>query len=156
MPKEEVWIHELEMMAKNEDAVGELYGVYASTFPEHKELWESLMLEEANHAKWIRKFIVDVKDGLIVFNGGRFNVKAIEESIESLREAAIKARRGAVGIHQALMTAFELEDSLIEEKWLDAVKTDSDEMQKLLELLHSGTNEHRARIEAALEKENTL
>ena len=48
-------IHELELLALHEEAIGALYGAYARRFPLAREFWEKLEKEEIGHAAWIRE-----------------------------------------------------------------------------------------------------
>ena len=46
---------EIEILAKNEEKLSELYQIYASKFPDYYDLWFGLAKEKEGHASWLRK-----------------------------------------------------------------------------------------------------
>ena len=152
MTSEDPRLIELELMASHEEAVGDLYRVYARVFSEYEDFWGTLVREETDHAEWIRKFSKNVESGMIGFRAGRFNVGAVQSSIHFLKGCATEAENGLVGIDKALSIAYKLENTLIEKEWLDSFETDDDEMKRLLALLHAGTYDHRERIAAEMKR----
>ena len=145
-------IHELELLARHEEAIGELYGAYARRFPAYKEFWEKLEQEEIGHASWIRQLYPKVDEGVVAFDDGRFNVKAIEVSLKYVAQWTEQAERGFVEPVNALSIAHELENSLIEKKHLDWFETDNADIKGVISRLHEATSEHRKRIADELEK----
>ena len=53
----------LESLAKNEESIAELYGIYAGKFPQYKEFWLGLVKEETAHAGWIRQLFSNSEGG---------------------------------------------------------------------------------------------
>jgi rubrerythrin len=143
-------IHELELMARHEEAIAELYETYAEKFPDYKEFWERLAKEEASHANWIRDLHAKVENGAISFGHGRFNIKAIDRSLSYVKQWTTDAEGGWVEPLQAMSIAHDLENALIEKNYLDVREADTEEMKKLVSKLREATGEHRNRIAEAL------
>jgi rubrerythrin len=146
MTVEDTFIKELEMMARHEEVIGELYGEYARNMPEYADFWQRLAGEEAGHAAWIRKLFTEVKNGTVTFKESRFNVKAIETSMRYVKGWIVQAKSEALDPMQALSMARDIETSLIEKNYLASYEADSPEMKKVLNALKDSTTQHRERL----------
>jgi len=142
----------LELLAKHEEKVGELYSVYASKFQEYNEFWSILSEEESTHAKWIRDFANMIKSGTVYFNK-RFNVEAINSSLAELNGEIIKAKNDELTLINALSTAYYFEIALIERKFFEVFEGDSVELKHLLIDLSKATIKHQKKTKKAFEKE---
>jgi rubrerythrin len=146
MTLQDAQIHELELMARHEEAIGELYAAYARRFPEHQEFWLKLKNEEIGHAGIIRKLFPKIDDGFIRFDDKRFNVKAIETSLKYINTWTSDADNGTVEMLNALAIALDLENGMIEKKFLDVFEADADDLKIAIKALSDGTREHKQRI----------
>ena len=153
MTLQDAQIHELETLARHEEAIGHLYNVYARKFPEHENFWLKLSNEERNHAFWIRRIYPEVEDGLISFEEGRFKIRPIEISLRYVERLAIEAEATAsLEMLQALSIALDIENGLIEKDYLDVYDTDNDEIQIVFNALREASRKHRKRIAELLEE----
>jgi hypothetical protein len=146
MPIENTYVNELEMMARHEEVIGELYSEYARVFPDYEDFWSRLANEEAGHAAWIRRLFSDVEKGTVVLKDNRFNVKAIETSMKYVKGWIVQAKNEVLDPIQALSMARDLENSLIEKNYLAVYDADSIEMKRVFNALQEGTTQHRARL----------
>jgi rubrerythrin len=152
MTLQDAQIHQLEMMARHEEAVGELYTAYADRFPKHKDFWTRLAGEEKGHAAWIRKLFPKAEEGIILFDDTRFNVKAIDTSLMYIEHWVREARSEPIELTKGLSIALDIENSLIEKDYFKVYGTDDDEMRRVFDALVQGTREHRARIRSLLDE----
>ena len=77
MPSRDKGSDIIEMLAKNEKAVAQLYSAYADRFPEYRDFWSGLAVEEIGHADELYKLCVIAGEGSLYIKEGRFNTTAI-------------------------------------------------------------------------------
>jgi rubrerythrin len=150
MTLQDAQIHELEMLARHEEAIGGLYKAYAERFQEHKDFWTRLAGEERGHASWIRRLFPKAEEGIITFDDARFNTKAIDTSLMYIEHWVHEAQNEPVEIVKALSVALDIESSLIEKNYFKVFESDNKEMKHVLNGLAQGCREHRDRIQQLL------
>ena len=142
MPLSEKDIEIVEMLAKNEEAVAQLYSAYADRFPEYKDFWSGLAVEEIDHAAELRKLCeIAVKGGLYITEG-RFNTTAISTFSSYLEKESEPNRVKELSLINALSIAVYIEESIIEHKFFDVFQTDSVELKQILLNLAAETKRH--------------
>ncbi len=137
----------LELLAKNEEEIGELYKLYARLLPQYKDLWLELSAEEMNHAKWIRDFAKGIEEGALIINTKRFPAAAFNTYHEYLQGAMEKADTRGIEPIQAFTAALYIEKSLIELKFWEVIDTGSEDFDKVALRLREATNGHVKKIE---------
>ena len=142
----------MELLAQNEESLSRLYQVYASRFPEHKELWAGLAGEEQNHAGWIHRFDEKVRAGQGI-NKNRFKAAAVRTFMNHTEEEIVKAKKPDYQSINALSVAYYIEESLIERKYFEVFEGDSTELKKLLQDLAEATKTHAMKIKTAWDEE---
>jgi rubrerythrin len=152
MTLQDAEIHELEMLAKHEEAIGDLYDAYATAFPDQGDFWSTLANEERGHAAWIRMMYSKVEDGVIEIGEGRFNAKAIETSLGYVKRWITDAQHSAVDLQTALSIALDIENALIERSFYKVYDTDNETLRQVFNALVEGCRQHRARIVESLDK----
>lgn len=141
------------MMAAHESVIAELYQAYAARFPQHAEFFRALAAEEVEHARMIVAFADKVKAHLVHVNPGRFSPQSILTSLDYLRERVKEAKEGEITAINALSTATDLEEALIERRYFEIVEDDSPELKQLLRTLATETEAHRGMVRQAWENE---
>lgn len=132
----------IELLAMHEEALADLYAAYAIKFPDC-EIWGFLYGEERKHAEWIRSILDNVYEGSIDFIDYHFSEKTLKISIRNLSNLTEKAEKNGLDLEEALNRAYNLENSIIEDKYLDYFSSKMDGIQKVLDDLKKDTNEHR-------------
>ncbi|UCH50797.1 MAG: hypothetical protein JSV54_07210 [Chloroflexota bacterium] len=146
MPLSEKDIEIVEMLAKNEEAVAQLYSAYADRFLEYKDFWSGLAVEEIDHAAELRKLCeITVKGGLYI-SQGRFNTTAIGTFSSYLEKESAPSRVKEVSLINALSVAVYIEESIIEHKFFDVFETDSVELKQILLNLAAETKRHLEQV----------
>jgi hypothetical protein len=136
----------LEALKEHEQALAHLYKLYASKFPEYKDFWTELSLEEVQHADWIDKLQADVEDSSEDFVVERFPVGAIQRSTEYVEKLMNMANQPDFVLINALSTALRLEEALMENKYFEVIETDSAKTKHTLAILAQSTQEHCQRV----------
>ena len=137
----------MEMLAINEEAVSQLYRAYAEKFPEHKDFWVSISLEEIDHARWIREIESRIKEGKAYFDDSRIKLESVKVSIDYVNGQIAKAKTQPMMPRAALFIAADLENSIIESKWFNACESDSLEFKRLVFDLDQATTRHREELQ---------
>ncbi len=136
----------LQAMKEHEQSLARLYERYADKFPEYKDFWTELSLEEVQHAGWIDKLQADIEGSSEDFVVERFRIGAVQRSTEYVNKLAEMADQPDFVLINALSTALRLEEALIENKYFEVIETDSIKTKHTLTMLAQSTQEHYQRI----------
>ncbi|MDY0016979.1 MAG: hypothetical protein WC212_00840 [Candidatus Delongbacteria bacterium] len=151
-------IEVIELMAKHEEAIAGLYAVFSEKFPECK-IWTYLYGEELKHSEWLKSILNNVYDGSIHFTDYHLTLRGLKVAIRNLESNTQKAEEDKYNLEEALSIAYTLENSLIEDHYLDYFASDLEGITKVLNDLKTDTKSHRellskTRDEYILEKRN--
>ncbi len=138
----------VELFLKQEFLIGKLYKLFAFRYPEYKDFWNEMSLEEHLHATWIKRLAeLDVTDKF-KFSQGELRSNDLGSSIESL-ESLIRGFKNnkECSIAQAVSIALHLEKALWEKKVFQCFEGDSDEVKKILNTLNLEQEIHIKKID---------
>ncbi len=134
----------LQLMVEIELAMEEFYNTCAYTWKEDAEFWSSIADEEKKHAENITRMKEILLNKPDRFEKNRlFNPAAIKTTIDYIKDNTQKVRQGALKKDRAFFIARDIEQSLIEQKYSDVVKTDDFEYNSLIKETISQTLSHR-------------
>jgi len=143
----------LEMMAVNEEEIRQLYKIYSEKFPQYRDFWWGLAVEETQHAVWIRELRQRVNEGgHIYLSEDRFDIEAIKRFHDCVKVMLDVAEKREISLEEALSNSLSIEYNLIENKFFEVFEADSDVLKFVLKVLHTSTNEHKNRVQEALNK----
>jgi hypothetical protein len=137
---------ELELLAKHEATVGDLYLEYSKLFPEHKEFWMRLDREERKHAQAVRDLNQKVTDGAVKIAQDRFKKEIIEGATSRVISWIKEAKGGITDMVDALANALVIENSLVEKTYYRLYDADSEDMKKTFTMLVEASKEHRKKV----------
>lgn len=137
----------LEMRAKNEEGMSELYRLYARLLPQYKDLWLELAGDEMDHAGWIREFAKGVNKGTLTLNKKLFPESTFNYYHDYMQGAMEKASKRGIEPIQAFTAALYMEQSLIESKCFEADDSGSADYDKVAGRLQQATKAHAQKIE---------
>jgi rubrerythrin len=141
----------IDLMAKNEEAIGQLYRTYAARFPNTQDLWLGLAAEEGNHASWVRG-LMEVTDQSLHIMPNRFRSAALLTFTTYVKRETVAATAASLQLISAISVALDIEQSLIERKYLEVVSADSPDLKQVLHDLETATRAHILRLQEALNK----
>ena len=142
----------VDAMAAHEDAVGDLYDLYAFKFPHAADLWHSLASEEYGHGRLVRALGERSGDADSFGDAGRFDLQTLRTAVAEVREQAQLAESGgAVDLRAALSTAVQIEDGMIESRVFAVLAADTPQVQAALERLRAETERHSRRLHEKLD-----
>ena len=136
----------VEMLAKNEEAVSQLYSAYADRFPYYEDFWSELAVDEIDHANKLRKLCKLADSGGLYIREGRFNTTAVSNFSSYVEREAKPDRIKASSLINALSVAMHIEESMIEHKLFDIFETDSAELRQVLLNLAAETKRHLEQV----------
>jgi hypothetical protein len=136
----------IEEAIKLELNVSNLYHLFSMTFPEDKEFWWKLEIEEKNHASLL-------KSGLSFFEQNLFPQEILPERIEALQSSNLKVKRIAESFNskwtriQALDSAIDLENSAGELHYQNFMNSpNNSEIAAIFQKLNGYDKDHSRRI----------
>lgn len=136
----------MEMLARHEEAIADLYDTYARKFPEFKSFWQDLSAEETQHASWIRQLIWRIEDGSGHINKAKFQAEAIDSSLDYIAELSNQAEKTDFAVKNAFTLALNIEEAMLEKKYFEAFEGDSPQIKQLLLRLAEATQNHAETI----------
>jgi rubrerythrin len=145
----------LEMLAKNEEVIGELYTAYSKRLPVMRDFWLELANDENTHAMWIRLLGDMAAEGKLTFKTDRINITSLNEFSNNIKNEITKTS-AELGLKGALSVAISLEENLIEGGYFEALDTNNPDLQKIFRDLGIATKEHAQKLRDALDQQNSI
>jgi len=140
----------IEALAGHEDAVGELYSVFAMKFKREQELWATLADQEENHAALLRSLGAKSEDLAIFVDADRFDPRYVREEARHVREQVQVAEYSRISLSEALEDAIQLEGEMVEAQAFRVFETDTPSVRKVLDRLREDSLAHRERLRRRL------
>lgn len=135
----------IEGLAEIESTAGKLYKVYSEKFPDHKDFWLSLVVEEENHAELIRSLFSSIEKGAVYFKEKNCS-DAIDTLLNYMKKYIDDATKNKVILMNALFLAEEIEKGLINNIFFSFLEGDSSEFNQVIVRVLSGAKEHIKKI----------
>jgi len=136
----------VQLLAKHEESMSRLYRAYAERFSEHEAFWTRLGDEEAQHADWLRRLLVKVRQGLGCVRQERFDVAAVQRSLARLERKIRQANEPAFSLSDALAVAIAMEKMLIEAEYFEVFEGQAAEVIQVQYCLADAIKDHYRRI----------
>lgn len=148
---EQTQIKILMRMHELEQSLAEMYALFAEKFPEHRELWLTLVKEEHEHAEAVQKLygLTYKKDA--AFSEGTTRLAAIEAIIEYVKKTCEIGRQDGLASEQALEQSRDIEKSLIAKNIFSHFKVRL-EYANLLNHLRAGSEGHAQLVQEEIER----
>lgn len=130
-------------LLENEQRIGRYYQLMAECLPEHRETWDILQRQEAAHAEAMQRVCQRVEETPALFAVGKFSPKAARVMSHEIDSMIEKIEQGKVHPGYAVSFAKDVEQSLLESRLDEAIKTDVLEVRNILAKLTQETVSHR-------------
>jgi len=136
---------QLEIM---EITVSGLYEIAAQKWPADAALWSNMSKEEIKHAGYIKSLAAIVAKYPHNFVIGRpINIVAINSSIAWINKNIADIQSGSFDNNKMHFLARDIEQSILEAKYAEFLKTDVLEYNKLIKIVFEETIHHRKMID---------
>lgn len=142
----------IEGLARCEDAISQLYAVYAVSVPTMQKFWQDLSRKEEQHAVMLRSMQKQLRQGSIFKNIGRFQQADIDAFHKNLRDAANHARGKTISEEEAIKTALGIESSVLDAHFYDIVTSDAAEYRIIAGKLSADTHAHVKHVREKLQE----
>lgn len=141
------------MMAEMETKISEFYRECGDLWRQEKDFWATLEKEEVSHAQSVRKMADILLSRPERFEENRpFNPVSITVALAGIQNNLQKLKEGQLkGLH-LLFIARDMEQSLLETKWAELLKSKDMEYQNLLRAIESQTHFHKRKLEEKIEE----
>lgn len=143
MTKNQELLELIDAFASNELALASYYELCAEKFPEDREQWKRLMVEEEMHAQVFRKIRRSVEEAPDKWKMGRFAIQTVNLICKSVKDKTEELRRGTINTKYAINFIVDVEQSLIESNISKALETEVEEFKQLLNKVQEDTTGHK-------------
>ena len=134
----------LDMMAELEQILSEFYKCAGDLWEEDSEFWAGLARAEVFHAEHIRKIAGILNKKPQEFELGRpLNVVAINTAISGVRNNIQRLKKGELNKKQILFISRDIEQSMLESKYTEILKTKDIKYQQLTTQIVLQTEMHK-------------
>jgi hypothetical protein len=133
----------IEALAAHEDAIGDLYAAYAVRFPKAASFWQGLSGEEYGHGSLMRDLGAHEHELDVFVDTRRFPLPELQAATRSVRDQIAVAEGSRVTLVEALETALDLEQQMIERDAYEVFSSDSPNVSRVLGHLHASSERHR-------------
>ncbi|AQX73559.1 hypothetical protein [Dehalococcoides mccartyi] len=140
----------IQLMAKNETMIGQLYRLYANRFPEEKTFFLGIASEEDNHHAWIENISKQATELQSALKLDTFTPSAVKAYQNYLMQEMQPERIHQLNLHQALSISLYIEKSLLEKHFLEIFKNGDPKLEYVTNSLVTATLEHAQRVQAKL------
>ena len=128
-----------------------MISAYAINFPNFKDFWSGLANEEKQHSKWVKQLRDLVISGKADFHSGSFNIFAVQALINNLNNELKMVSQHQRSILNALAVSQYIEESIIESKYFEVIKSDAAEIKNILNSLSDATKLNTNRVKHTLD-----
>lgn len=143
----EFQIHKINSLIEHKKLLNRLYQIYSEKFPEQYDFWLSLSNMKSIHSEWMFSVLTRIKQGEGEINPGRFNNEAIQTSTNYIKTHIEKAISQTLTLREALSTAMQLENAIIEQRFYQIFNNNSNEFNNMVQKFNSEINETRMKIQ---------
>ncbi|MGI2336350.1 MAG: hypothetical protein ACRKGH_06905 [Dehalogenimonas sp.] len=144
----------IDLMARNEILISDLYLTYAELFPKLGGFWADLADDEKHHAEWLKQ----LKSPFLEHTGTisvRFSANTLEAYGVYLEKQCTLAKSRKINLAKAITTSLYIEKSLIENRFFEIFEGRSQEWTEVKRDLIAETRIHLAKMQQ-MAKENNL
>jgi len=146
-------IQTVDALVQVEKTVGEFYGSCSEVFAHDSEFWLSLARDEFLHADLLVKLHGNIiREPHKFRRGDLFPITTLRAFVSQVHSVHEKLIAGTLTTYEALVAAYQIERTIIEQKYLGAIRTEKPEYIEALDKLTAETTGHRERIKTKVEE----
>ena len=143
----------MDSIANLELKIAEFYAECGASWPTEKEFWSGLERDEMVHAQMIRKMADIFHHRPEQFEGSRpFNVISVSVAWAGVQNRLQELKEGRLRGTNLLFIARDIEQSLLEAKPGEILKSRDEEYQTLFQTMVSQTQSHKRKLERKIDE----
>ena len=137
-----------QVMYAIEMALSRIYSIFSVQFPEERTFWKTISSDEIMHGDNIKRIILLIADNDLKYKVGRsFSIKAGVLLLENIKLYISDAKEKLISKEKAFVIACELENYILETKYMDYLLTDNKEYKIFIGVIVKETAQHKSLIE---------
>lgn len=144
----------LKAMSQFEIAISILYKICAQKWQEDTDFWLSLNEDEIKHSENVKKLASIIKDRIGSSSTFRYNrpftLNSVHSFVNGVMEIVERVRNEDISKKKILAIALDIENSALERRYSQLVKTDDIEYQTISKTIDDETLTHRNKIREKL------
>ncbi len=137
----------LDEMKALELAAADLYRRFAGSFPADRIFWQGLAEEEDGHGAMVSELKAALLRNGAPFQVVRLNTAVLPTFRQGVEQQALRLQQGGISRQGALFIARDLEKTLIERSFYDAVRSEKPEFRMVQEKIRRETEGHLERLQ---------
>jgi rubrerythrin len=137
----------LDEMQAVEFAAADLYRRFAGSFPADRVFWQSLAEDEDGHAAMVSELRASLLRNGAPFEVVRLNAAVLATFRRGIEQQSIRLQRGEVSRQGALYIARDIEKTLIERAFFDAIKSEKPEFRMVQKRIRGETEGHFQKLQ---------
>lgn len=142
-----------DVLAELEGFVSELYKTAGDLWEEDRDFWSALAQAEWSHAGYIRKMADILNMRPQEFEIGRsLTIAGIRTAISGVQNNIQRLKNGEMNKKQFLFISRDIEQSLLESRYTEILKTKDSEYQRLIYEVVSQTEVHKKLLVKKIEE----
>lgn len=133
----------ISLMIRQENLLAALYQRFAEKFPEYKEFWNHLAIDEKKHAGWLEQLRAGAQKKVVLFSESRVKTYTMETLVQGVEEKLNRAELDGFNARQALACTIDLERSLIEKNVFSHFEGMTPKASSVMKFLAQETKGHQ-------------
>jgi rubrerythrin len=139
-------------LEKFEKLLSEIYKIFSIKFTDLSSFWNDLSIEENTHALMVATLKSMINDGSQYFNNRDYKLPDILKIIDKLKSYISDINEKNITVESAIKFAIFAEGSSLEKDIFKISEDDSEEIKRILNILHEDTKRHYNKIEKVMKE----
>lgn len=149
----------MKVMSQFEITISILYKICSQKWCEDADFWLSLNKDEIKHSENVKKMAGIIKNRLgpqaTYLHHRHFTINSVQSAIKNVMQTIERVKKEDISPQRILAIAWDIENSALERKYSEIIKTDDIEYRTLSAIIDEETKMHRDRIETKLKEHKT-
>jgi CTP:phosphocholine cytidylyltransferase-like protein len=137
----------MEILIDHEEAISRLYEAYAQKFPDHKEFWSKVSLDEKDHAEQIRQLSQMIKEGHAQFDFNTYKPIIIKISMDYIKKEVARTKNEEISMRTAISVALHIENAIVDGEVYESFKGYTAEAKSFIRECAASFAEHYRAIQ---------
>lgn len=146
----------LMLLVRHERGLHDLYFTYAELFPDQRDFWLELAVEETLHAKMLEGLLIHAAGLLASSDALRLRPAAVQHAIDYVAKEIAVAKGKGLTYGEALSNAVFLEHSIVESKFYETFPGAPTEIADAFTRMRQLIRGHVKRVETEWTRMQTL
>jgi hypothetical protein len=137
----------IRKLIDHEEAMREMYQLFADFLPDHGDFWMGIAREEIGHAQVLRKLHTEMLTAGVEFDPGGLQSEGLQESLEFVIRSRNDCMNDGIDMEGALNIAVFMERVIVDHRFFKCFKGLTPEVESQILAIHNQTVDHLKRIE---------